>query len=151
MKSIRARLGHDLFYTVTEDGGCDRFVATDVIQGDITKGTFSPVAAMGQRQLIPTPIAPKSVHGIGHLDHRKVVSEGQVAVIWSPHFSLGKVFDRSIIDVRYLAVKTEKGAFQFRVRPFSRQVLQKQEHRRLPIIEDDVIYVIKYARLFQGT
>ena len=57
----------------------------------------------------------------------------------------------SVIFTQKTKPKTDKGAFQFRVRPFSRQVLQKQEHRRLPIIEDDVIYVIKYARLFQGT
>ena len=29
-------------------------------------------------------------------------------------------------------------------------MLQKQDHRSFPIVEHDVIYVVKYARLFEG-
>ena len=33
---------------------------------------------------------------------------------------------------------------------FSCEVLQKQDNRSFPIVEHDVIYIIKYPRLFEG-
>jgi hypothetical protein len=65
--------GHDALDAVDQLGGAGRLVPSDVIQADITKTAFFPIAAVRHRELVPAPVAPQAVHGVEHVEEAQVL------------------------------------------------------------------------------
>ena len=55
--------------------------ARDVVQIDVAEGALLPVAAVGERHLVPAAIGPQAMGRIVAIDQGQVVAERQVLVV----------------------------------------------------------------------
>ena len=55
-------------------------VPPDVVEGDVAEAALLPVAAVGDRQLVPPPVAPQPVHRVRNVEHREIAVERQAVV-----------------------------------------------------------------------
>ena len=83
METDLAGLFDQLLHAVGNQGRFRRHVTLDVVERTVAEGTFPPITAMGERQLVPASVAPELVHRIGNLHDREVTLQRQSAVIRS--------------------------------------------------------------------
>ena len=67
MKTGLTGLGHNGFDAVHQRLGGSGFVAAYVVEADIAEAAFFPVTTLCNRQLVPAPVAPQTVHGVEHV------------------------------------------------------------------------------------
>ena len=76
VETATAGLGHDLFHPVDESGGRNAFITADVVERGVAEGTAGPIASVSDYHLVPTAVAPETVHGIGNFAQRKIARYG---------------------------------------------------------------------------
>lgn len=81
MKSRLTSLCNHRFHAIAQQFSGRWFIDFDVIQRNVTKRTFPPIAAVRHGQFIPPSVAPHAVHRVDNFDHRNVFIQQQVAVI----------------------------------------------------------------------
>ena len=55
-------------------------VSSNVIERNVAEAAFLPITSVSHRHLVPTPVVPQAVHGIGHVNHREVFVETETGI-----------------------------------------------------------------------
>ncbi len=67
VKSSLPGLAHQRFDSSDQHIGSRQVVARDVVKVYIAEAAFLPIAAVCDRQLVPAPVRPETVHGVEHV------------------------------------------------------------------------------------
>ena len=111
MEATLPGLKGQFLHSVAKDTGGDGFIDFDIIQRNVAKSTFPPVAAVRHGEFVPPAVTPKPVHGIGDLDHRDIPVKPEPAVIGSAHFGHAVIgLGRTVVKCN-AAIGQRKGPF----------------------------------------
>ncbi len=145
-------LGHQLLHAIDDQIGGGGLVAADVGERDVAEGALLPVAAVRQRQLVPAPVRPETVHRVQHLEQRDVAIERQAVVGRRPGLGVRNVARRGVGLEDHAAVLAHEGSMQrrWRGRPGDLElpeVPEQAQERALAVVERHVVEAVEHPGL----
>lgn len=141
MEAADARLCHNSLHAVHNRGGVGCLVAGDVVEARVAEGATVPVAAVSHHHLVPAPLAPEAVHGVGHLGQRDVLLQGQPVEIGGGELGIGDV----LIGVVEREVSSIESADKAVCGEAAFEELGEAQQGQLAVVEGDIVAIVEDA------
>ena len=151
METAASGFGHGRVDAIHQHPRLGCLVTRDVVQRHVAEAALLPVTPLRHRQLVPACFRPKPVHGVEHVQHRKIAIQrqsvpGRRSGIGESDIALAALTSN---DEAHQAVFAQEGARQLRALALALLPFDDAQQRPLARIQRHEIKIVEHLRLGQ--